>query len=160
MAPKLGFVAGQRLGEGDARIIRRVDDDAVDEIVQFYAAVDGGEHRGAVRGRPALAPSVVADDVLVGELDAALLDFVEHEFKRHQFGEARRGNELIAVLLEQNAVALGIEHQRGRHAGLESLVLLDVHVRGGMSGSKGRGRQAARHSADRNAANKPPRQQA
>ena len=152
---ELGLVAGERFGDGDAGVVRGIDDDAVDEVVELHLAVDGGEHRRAVRRRPALAPGVLADGELVVELDVTLLDFVEHEFERHQLGEARRGDELVAVLLVKNAVAFGIEQQRGGSAGLESLVLLDGHVRGGMSGGNGRDQQGGRTGPKR-----PPRQQA
>ncbi len=97
-----------------------------------------------MRRRPALAPGVLADGKLVFELEVTLLDFVEYEFERHQLGEARRGHELVAVLLVKNAVAFGIEQQRGGGAGLESFVLLDGHVRGGMTGCNGRDQQAGR----------------
>ena len=118
-APNVGLVAGQTFGDGDAGVIGGIDDDAVDEVVEFHVAVDGGEHGRAVRRRAALAPGVLADGEFVVELDAALLDLVEHEFERHQLGEARRRDKLIAVLVEQKAVAVGIEQDRVGDAGLE-----------------------------------------
>ena len=81
------------------------------------------------------------------ELDAALLDFIEQEFERHEFGEARRGDKLIAVLLEQHAVAVGIEQQRRWHRSLEAVVLLEGHVGGGVTVGKGRDDQGGGYRA-------------
>ena len=119
------LVAGQRFGDRDAGVVGGVDDDAVDaDRPTFIAAVDRGEHGRAARRRPALAPGVLADDELVVELEPALFDLVEHVFERHQLGEARGRDKLIAVLFVQDAVAVGIEEERGGNVGVEGFVLL------------------------------------
>ena len=116
-------------------------------------AVNGGKHRGAMRRRPALTPRVLADGEFIVELEAALLDFVEHEFERHELGEARRRDQLIAILLEQNAVAFGIEQDGVGNGDLKGLVLFGGHVRGGVSDDNG-GEQTGHDSTQ----SPPPRQ--
>ena len=128
------LVAGHAFGERDAGVIGGIDDDAVQQVVYLHAAVDRRIHGRAVRRRPALAPRVFADEDLVLELESALLDLVEGVFQRHQLGEARRRHELVAVLLEQDAVAFGIHQDGVGDAGLEGLVLFRRHARRGMSG--------------------------
>ena len=114
-----GLVAGERFGDRDAGVVGGIDDDALDQVGHFDLAVNGGKHGRAVRRRPAFAPGVFADGVSVVELDAALLDLVEQIFQRHQLGEACRLDGLIGVFLVQYAVAVGIEQDRGGHAGLK-----------------------------------------
>ncbi len=116
-----GFVAGERFGDRDAGVVGGIDDDALDQIRHRDPAVNGGKHGRAVRRRAALAPGVFADDELVVELDAALLDLVEQIFQRHQLGETCRLDRQIGVLVEQHAVAVEIDQNRGGNAGLEAL---------------------------------------
>ena len=134
---EFGFIAAERLGYGDAGIVGGVDNDAVDEVVQFHPAVDGRKHCRAVRWRPALAPGVLTDGEFSVELEAALLDFVEHEFEGHELGKARGRHQLVAVLLEQNAVAVGIEQEALGTPSLKGLVLFGGHVRGGVRTDNG-----------------------
>jgi len=60
------------------------------------------------------------------EFDLALLDLIEQVFKRHQLGEAGRRHQLIAILLEQHAVAVGVEQKCGGNAGLKTFGLFGV----------------------------------
>ena len=138
------LVAGERFGDRDAGVVCGIDDDALDQVRHFDPAVDRRKHGRAVRWRAALAPGVFADDVFVVELDPALFDLVEQIFERHQLGEACRLDRLIAVLFEQYAVAVGIEQDGGRNAGLKPFFLLR---RGGRGGGRGlRCGDGARHA--------------
>ena len=114
-----GFVAGQPLGDGDAGIVGGIDDDAVNKVIQAHLAMDGREHGRAVRRRPTLAPGVLADGELLVELELALLELIEDEFQRHQLGKTCRLDGLVGVLLEQNAVGLGVEQDGVGDAGLK-----------------------------------------
>ena len=81
------LVAGQSLGERDAGVVARLDDDAAQKVVDLHPAVDRREHAGGARRRAARAPGVLADDDFIVERDIALLDLVEHELGGHQLGE-------------------------------------------------------------------------
>ncbi len=143
---KGGFVAGQPFGDGDAGIVGGIDDDAVDEVVQAHLAMDGRKHRGAVRRRPTLAPSVFADGELLVELELALLDLVEDEFQRHQLGKTCRRDRLISVLLEQNAVGLGVEQDGVGDAGLKRAWRGAGGARRHAAGGEDRHRSRNRHA--------------
>ena len=52
------------------------------------------------------------------ELDAALLDLVEHVFRGHQLGEARREDQLVGVALEQHAAVFRVDQDRVRRGDL------------------------------------------
>ena len=113
---EIGFIAGQPFGQHDAGIVAGLDDHAVQQIVDGNLAVDRREHGGAVRGRAALAPGILAHGVFVGELDAAFFKLVEHVFGGHQLGEAGREDELVGVALEQHAAVLGVDQDGVRRA--------------------------------------------
>jgi hypothetical protein len=108
---KRRFIAGNTVGYGDTGIIGGVDNDALDQVRYFHLAMDRGEHGRAVRRRPALAPGVFGNDEGIVELDGAFLEFVENELQRHQLGKACRCDQLVAVLLVKDAVAVRIEQE-------------------------------------------------
>ncbi len=124
---EIGFIAGDPFGQHDAGIVAGLDDHAVQQVVDGNLAVDRREHGGAVRGRAALAPGILAHDVFVGELDAAFFKFVEHVFGGHQLGEAGREDQLVGVALEQHAAVLGVDQDGMRRAD-RRLVLVAGHV--------------------------------
>ena len=160
LGAEFGLVAGERLGQHDAGVVGRLDDEAVQQVVDADAAVQRREHGRAVRRRAAFAPGVLADQVLVGQLDAALGDLVEHVFGRHQLGETGRKNQFVGVALEQHAAVLGVDQDGVRRRDLR-LVLLAAEVLLGLRqrrhgqghcqhGGQGRRREPARSGCPQN----------
>src|SRR5471032_1008044 len=156
---EISFIAGNPFGQHDAGIVAGLDDHAVQQVVDGNLAVDRREHGGAVRGRAALAPGILADGVFVGELDAAFLDFVEHVFGGHQLGETGREDELVGVALEQHAAVFSVDQDRVRRAD-DRLVLVAGRFffrrdRGGRLGrldvmlGRGQGERAEGHEQSR-----------
>ena len=118
LVAELALVAGERLGEDDAGVVGRLDDHAVQQVVDADPAVQLGEHGGAARRRAAVTPGVFADLVFVGELDLALLDLMEDVFRRHQLGEAGRRDQRVGLVLVEHAAVLGDQDGvRGADAG-------------------------------------------
>src|SRR5262245_52376101 len=87
-----------------------------------------------MRWRTASTPGVCADDELGRRLEAALPDLIEHHFLRHQFGQARRWNEIIGGLFKQHAAAVGLDQDGVRGGGLVALARLRSRYRIGCSG--------------------------
>src|SRR5215475_13575474 len=69
----------------------------------------------------AAPPRVLADQELGVGIEAAFLDLVEHHLHGHQLGQAGRERELVGGLIEQDAAAVGVDEDRVRRRGLESL---------------------------------------
>ena len=113
--------AGNALGHDDRRVVAGLDDDAAQEIGQFDAAVELGEHRRAARTGAAAPPGVLGHRELRVDIDPALLHLVEHDLDRHDLGHAGRGGELVGVLLEQDGAAVGIDQDGVRGERLEAL---------------------------------------
>src|SRR5882757_918649 len=118
------LVAGDAFGERDAGIVAARDDRAVQEVVDRDIAVDRREHRRGSGRRPAPPPGVLADPVLVRQLDVALLDGVEHHLDRHQLHHAGGRAQFVGVLLEQHAAAGGLDQDRGRGIAVEAALFL------------------------------------
>ena len=66
LGAEVALVAGDAFGEHDAGVVGRLDDHAVQQVVDRHPAVERRKHGRAVRRRAALAPGVLADDEFVG----------------------------------------------------------------------------------------------
>ncbi len=116
---EIKLAARDALGEDDGAVIGRLNDHAVDERVDRHLAVQRGEHRRAMRRRPAGAPGMFAHRIFVGQLDLAGLEQMEDIFRRHQLAETRRIDQLVGILLIKNAAAFGLD-QDGMRRGSPS----------------------------------------
>ena len=149
---KLVLAAGDAFGEHDAGVVARLDDHAVKEVVDGSPRMDRHKHARRARRRPAPAPGVLADDEGIAWPEAALLDLVEHHLRRHQLGEARRGNQVVGILLEDDAAAVGFDQDRVRCKGLKAPVLL---ARARIGGRQGAARRAREHCSEGRPAQRP-----
>ena len=114
--------ASHALGDHDAAVIRRLDDDALDEIAQLDARLDLREHgRGAGRS-PAGTPGVLADIELVVHSQPAGLDGVEHDLHGHDLGQRCRRDGRIGILGKQHRAGVGVDEKRLLRPGLEQLL--------------------------------------
>ena len=118
------LVAGDSLRQHDAGIVTALDDRAVQEIVDRNLAVERGKHGRAAGRRAAFAPGILADAVLVGQLDVALLDGVEDHFRRHQLHHAGGRAQFVGVFLEEYRAAGGFDQDRGRRIAVEPALFL------------------------------------
>ena len=118
------FIAGHAFRKRDAGIVAALDDGAVQQIVDRDLAVDGGEHGRGARRRAARAPGILADVILVGQLDVAFLEGMEHGLRRHQLHHAGRRAQFVGILLEQHAAAGRLDQDRGRRVAVEAAVFL------------------------------------
>ena len=135
---ELVFAAGNSLREHDAGVVARLDDDAVQQIVHRYLAVDGQEHGRSVRRRAAAPPSIGADAEFGRGLEPALLELVEDDFRRHQLGKAGGGNEVVGGLFEQYAAPLRVDQDGVRGGGLKAFIAFRARDRiGGLRARNG-----------------------
>ena len=74
MSAKVVLGAGDALGDDDAGVVARLDDDAADQVVDADRRVELGEHGRAAGAGAALPPGVLADHELVVEAELAGLD--------------------------------------------------------------------------------------
>ena len=85
------------LGERDGGVVPRLHDHALDEDVGRDLRAD--LHEGARALRP---PGVLADRDLVGELEPAVVQRLEHHVGGHELGEARRLHAVVGAPLRQH----------------------------------------------------------
>ena len=97
------------LGHGDTGIVARLNDDAMQQIVDRDLRVDLDEHP-----RAAGTPGLLAHRDHVAVADLTLLDFQGGDVGGHQLGQARWRQALVTVVLDQY-LAAGRVHQ---HVGL------------------------------------------
>jgi hypothetical protein len=114
---------GDAFGERNAGVVAALDDRTMQEIVDRDLAVERGKHRRAARGRATLAPGVLADPVLVGQLDIARLDGVEDDLGRHQLHHAGGRTQLVGILFPQHAAGGRLDQDRGRRVAVEAVIL-------------------------------------
>ena len=120
-AGEIRLRAGHALGDRDAGIVRRLHDDALDQVLEADRRVDLGEHGRTARHGAAVAPGVLRNLERVVEMQVAGLDCVKDDLERHQLRQRGGRNELVRVLGEQDRAGLAV-HQHGLlRAGLEEL---------------------------------------
>ena len=124
------------LRERDRGVIARLHDHALDEILDADLRADFHEHARAV-----LIPGVRADAHLVVELDAAVLQRMEHGVCGHQLREARGFKPLILVGGRQH-LAADVVHQ-------EVAARLDLRRRRNWRRLEARRRRRLRHAERR-----------
>lgn len=79
-----------------------------------------------MRRRTTFAPCVFADLELIVELDTALRERIEYDFRGHQTCETSRSDHLIGVLFDQYVIGPRIDQNDMRGVDLDWLVLLAV----------------------------------
>jgi hypothetical protein len=103
-----GFdTAGQPLSEHDASIITRLDDGAVQQIVDADPGTERHEHL-----RTASPPRFLADRQLVAQLCLAVLQHREDGVNCHHLGHGGRRNALVRTLVEQHRAGLDFDDHR------------------------------------------------
>jgi len=107
------FASRQGLGNDDARIVARLHDDPMDEILQFHPRAGVQEHGRAAAFRPPLAPRVFADRQGVIERKPAITQAFEDHVDGHHLAHRGRMHQVVGILLEQ--------HRTGGHLHQQSL---------------------------------------
>ena len=102
------FAAGNVLGQGDAGVVTRLDDDAMQQVADRHLGADLDEHP-----RTTGAPCVFADSYRVVFADLATTDFQSRDVSGHQLGQAGWRQTLVAVVLDQHVTAAGIHQNIG-----------------------------------------------
>src|SRR5690606_37269336 len=101
-----GFLAaGNVLGQCDAGVVARLDDDAAQDVFQAHARAFLGEHLRAFG-----LPGLDADEHLVIEMDGAVLQIVVSHVDGHDLGETGWRQCLVGVLLDEDRAGRGIDH--------------------------------------------------
>ncbi|MNI21041.1 hypothetical protein D3C73_745430 [compost metagenome] len=119
------FAAGDVLGERDAGVVARLDDDAVQQVADSDLRTHLDEHP-----RTTGAPGVFADGHRVVFTDLATTDFQGRNVRGHQLGQAGRWQTLVTIVLDQHVAAAGIHE----HVGLGSQLWWRRHHLGRKSG--------------------------
>ena len=120
-ARELGFGAAQPLGQRDCRVVAGLDDHRAQQVAHLHLGIELGKHGRAARCGTAVAPGVLGDEEFVVQRQPALLDLVEHDSDRHEFGHAGRLERLVAVLVEEQRAGLVVHQHRELRLGLEIL---------------------------------------
>ena len=120
---KILLRSGQAFGDSDAGIVGRLDDHALDQVLDPDLRVELGEHGRAARLRAAFRPGVLADGERVVHRQPADFQRMEHHFHRHQLGERGGRDELVGVLRIEDRAGLGVDHHGLFGARLEQLGL-------------------------------------
>ncbi|MOA20186.1 hypothetical protein D3C78_1406160 [compost metagenome] len=102
------FAAGDVLGERNAGVVARLDDDAVQQVADSHLRADLDEHP-----RTAGTPGVFADGHRIVFADLATTDFQSRDVRGHQLGQAGRRQTLVTVVLDQHVAAAGIHEHIG-----------------------------------------------
>ncbi|MNT58165.1 hypothetical protein D3C72_1955850 [compost metagenome] len=102
------FAAGDVLGERDAGVVARLDDDAVQQVADSDLRTHLDEHP-----RTTGAPGVFADGHRVVFTDLATTDFQGRNVRGHQLGQAGRWQTLVTIVLDQHVAAAGIHEHVG-----------------------------------------------
>ncbi len=100
------FAAGHMLGQGDAGIVARLDNQAFQQIFDTHPLVDLDEHPRAGR-----LPCLFADQHLVACLDRAAAQLLEHQVGGHDLGQAGRFKALLGVACGEHRVAVHVDQQ-------------------------------------------------
>ncbi|MNN42667.1 hypothetical protein D3C81_1568630 [compost metagenome] len=112
------FAAGDVLGQGDAGVVTRLDDDTVQQVADADLGANLDEHP-----RTAGTPGVFADGDRVVFADLPATDIQGRDVGGHQLGQARRRQTLVTIVLDQDVAAggfhehvgLGCQLRRRRH---------------------------------------------
>ena len=147
--------AGDPFREHDARIVRRHDDDALDEILHADARIDVEEHVRAVRHR-AMAPGPFGDRKQRIFRDAARLQRLCDDEHRHDLAHRGRRHRRFAILAIEHQARLRV-HDRDMAGGTGEA---GAHCRGGRGGLRGRDKGRCRHQAKGEEAREPARDHA
>jgi hypothetical protein len=95
---KVVLGARHSLGDDDAAVIGRLDNDALDKIFKPDRGFELGEHGRCPRHRPAGPPGILRNLERVIECQPAAADGVEHHLHRHQLGQRCRRNQVVSFL--------------------------------------------------------------
>ena len=114
--------AADALGERDRRVVARLDDQALQEVVDAHLAVNVQKRRRAVAVAAAGAPGIFGDVELVVEMQPPFLELAEDDLGGHQLDRGGApGHRLVGALLEQHRAAFEILDEGDRRGGLEAL---------------------------------------
>ncbi len=136
------LAAGHAFGDGDAGVVGRLHDDALDEIGQLHPRIEFGIHGRAARGRSATAPGILGDQEFLIHGELARLEALEHHDHGHQLAHAGGRNGAIGVFLEQHLAGAPIDQNGLERLGLERRRGLGVG-RGRKAEKSGKGRDQA-----------------
>ena len=106
------FRAGHSFSDGDGRVVARLDDDALKQLVQFHLGVEWYHHGRRARGCTTATPRVLAHQELVIELDRASLECAKDDGERHQLAHAGGRDQFVGLELVHDGARLGV-HQDG-----------------------------------------------
>ena len=102
------LAAGHVLGQGNAGIVARLDDHALEQFVYRHPLAHFDEHLRALH-----APGLLAHQYLVVLADGALRHFGQHHVGGHHLGETGRLHPLVGVVFGQHAARMEIGEQPG-----------------------------------------------
>jgi hypothetical protein len=108
--------AGQALGDHDTGIVARLHDDAAQKVLDRNPLADLDEHL-----RAAHAPGFLAHGELVVELQAAVMQALEHHEHGHQLAHRGRRQRLIGILGIQHLTRIVVDQDRCPGEGLVGL---------------------------------------
>ncbi len=107
--------SAQRLGDHDAGIVARLDDDAADQILDRNPVADIDEHFRAA----AFAPGALGYRQRVAELHPSVLQPLKQQLQRHQLAHRGGRHRRETVLGPQHLTARGFHQQRVLGAGAD-----------------------------------------
>ncbi len=101
---------GDVFGQRDRRVVARLDDHAVHQILERHFGVELEEAGRTVRARPTAAPGVFADVDLVLHLDLARGELGRDDIGSHHFGDRSRLDARVDIVAGEH-LAAGVVHQ-------------------------------------------------
>ena len=127
-----GLISSNELSQRDTRIVSRLNDDALEQILDGHLLSHLDEHF-----RAAHLPRLLADGNQIVYLELAVRELCQGHVHSHHLGETRRFHRLVGVDLNQHSAAVvilqdvspgvdrrgrrfhyrGFHHQRGHHCG-------------------------------------------
>ena len=103
------FAAAYVLGHRYCRIVAGLNDHAAQQILEFHRRAFADEHRRLLLFGCRVFPRIHADRHVVGEMDAARLDFARGDVAGHDLRQARRRHALIDVLLGEHVAGVVVD---------------------------------------------------
>ena len=97
--------AADLLGQRDRRVVARLHDHALQQVVDGHLLADLDEHARAL-----LLPGALADRDRVGELEAAFVERLEDGVGRHQLGQTGRLLARVGLTRGEHATAVVVDH--------------------------------------------------